>query len=163
MGQSTNRIHCWLRVRSSHAVIQHLSSQQFDVGFSALEFDLPQVRREPLGTMPMLAVLPLGHFMCDKSVLEPKDFHQQPFIALGSEISTRSDTDRHCRDETEDAVSRRARDADSFAMLPGPMSRLRPAICAKSSCATTDLASWHRLSTKRASVGPSPMIFTATG
>lgn len=83
-----------LRVRSSHAVIQHLSSQQFDVGFSALEIDLPQVRREPLGTMPMLAVLPLGHFLCDKPVLEPMDFHQQPFIALGSEISTRSDTDQ---------------------------------------------------------------------
>ncbi|MFC3170380.1 MULTISPECIES: LysR substrate-binding domain-containing protein [Paracoccus] len=83
-----------LRVRSSHAVIQHLSSQQFDMGFSALEIDLPQVRREPLGTMPMLAVLPPGHVLCDKPVLEPEDFHRQPFIALGSEISTRSDTDQ---------------------------------------------------------------------
>ena len=34
-----------LRVRSSHAVVQHLSSQQFDVGFSALDFDLPAIRR----------------------------------------------------------------------------------------------------------------------
>lgn len=83
-----------LRVRSSHAVIQHLASQQFDMGFSAVEIDLPSVRREPLGTMPMLAVLPLGHPLCEKMVLEPGDFHQQPFIALGSEISTRSDTDR---------------------------------------------------------------------
>lgn len=83
-----------LRVRSSHAVIQHLASQQFDMGFSALDTDLPSVRREPLGTMPMLAVLPPAHALCGKPVLEPGDFHQQPFIALGSEISTRSDTDR---------------------------------------------------------------------
>lgn len=82
-----------LRVRSSHAVVQHLSSQQFDMGFSALEIDLPQVRRDALGTMPMLAVLPVGHRLCEKPVLEPRDFHQQPFIALGTEISTRSDTD----------------------------------------------------------------------
>lgn len=87
-----------LRVRSSHAVVQHLSSQQFDVGFSALDFDLPAIRREPLGTMPMLAVLPPGHALCDKAVLEPQDFHQRPFIALGSEISTRSDTDRFFAD-----------------------------------------------------------------
>jgi DNA-binding transcriptional LysR family regulator len=87
-----------LRVRSSHAVVQHLSSQQFDVGFSAIEIDLPAIRREPLGTLPMLAVLPPGHALCDKAVLEPQDFHHRPFIALGSEISTRSDTDRFFAD-----------------------------------------------------------------
>ncbi|WP_158644697.1 LysR substrate-binding domain-containing protein [Paracoccus jeotgali] len=82
-----------LRVRSSHAVVQHVSSQQFDIGFSALDVDLPAIRREPLGTLPMLAVLPPNHVLCEKQVLEPRDFHGKPFIALGSEISTRSDTD----------------------------------------------------------------------
>lgn len=82
-----------LRVRSSHAVVQHVSSQQFDIGFSAIDADLPAIRREPLGTLPMLAVLTPDHPLCAKPVLEPADFHQQPFIALGSEISTRSDTD----------------------------------------------------------------------
>lgn len=87
-----------LRVRSSHAVVQHLSSQQFDIGFSALEFELPAIRREALGTMPMLAVLPPDHALCAKAVLEPEDFQHRPFIALGSEISTRSDTDRFFAD-----------------------------------------------------------------
>jgi DNA-binding transcriptional LysR family regulator len=87
-----------LRVRSSHAVVQHLSSQQFDVGFSALDIDLPSVRRETLVTMPMLAVLPPGHPLGEKPVLMLQDFHQQPFIALGNEISTRSDTDRFFAD-----------------------------------------------------------------
>lgn len=88
------RIAVSLRVRSSHAVVQHVSSQQFDLGLSALEIDLPAVRRETLATLPMLAVLPPGHPLCEKQALEPLDFHQTPFIALGSEISTRSDTDR---------------------------------------------------------------------
>lgn len=89
-----------LRVRSSHAVVQHLTSQQFDIGFSALEFHLPAIRREPLGTIPMLAVLPRDHALCAKAALEPRDFHHQPFIALGSEISTRSDTDRFFSDQS---------------------------------------------------------------
>lgn len=88
------RITVSLRVRSSHAVVQHVSSQQFDIGFSALDVDLPAIRREPLGTLPMLAVLTPNHPLCEKPVLEPSDFHKRPFIALGSEISTRSDTDQ---------------------------------------------------------------------
>ena len=82
-----------LRPRSSQAVLRHLSSQQFDLGFATLDNDHPAVLRRPLFTGPMLAVLPPGHKLERKTVLEPKDFDQQPFIALGAEIGTRSETD----------------------------------------------------------------------
>ena len=82
-----------LRTRSSQAVLRHLSSQQFDLGFATLDNDHPAVLRRPLFTGPMLAVLPPGHKLERKTVLEPKDFDQQPFIALGAEIGTRSETD----------------------------------------------------------------------
>jgi DNA-binding transcriptional LysR family regulator len=82
-----------LRARSSQAVLRHLSSQQFDLGFAALETDHPAVIRRPIFTAGMLAVLPLGHALARKEVLEPADFDQQPFIALGAEIGTRSETD----------------------------------------------------------------------
>jgi len=82
-----------LRVRSSPAVLQHVSSQQFDLGFAAIETEAPAVTREELFSRPMLAVLPRGHMLCEKVALTPADFHQQAFVALGSEISTRSETD----------------------------------------------------------------------
>ena len=82
-----------LRARSSQAVLRHLSSQQFDLGFAALDNDHPAVLRCPIHTAPMLAVMPIGHALQKKDVLEPADFDQQPFIALGAEIGTRSETD----------------------------------------------------------------------
>ncbi len=82
-----------LRTRSSQAVLRHLSSQQFDLGFAALDNDHPAVLRRSLFTGAMLAVLPPGHDLERKTVLEPKDFDQRPFIALGAEIGTRSETD----------------------------------------------------------------------
>ncbi|MCB1313629.1 MAG: LysR family transcriptional regulator [Sedimentitalea sp.] len=82
-----------LRARSSQAVLRHLSSQQFDLGFAALDTDHPAVRRRPICTAPMQAVLPLGHPLGRKDRLEPADFHEQPFVALGAEIATRSETD----------------------------------------------------------------------
>jgi len=82
-----------LRARSSQAVLHHLSSQQFDLGFAALDAEHPAVTRRPIYTAGMQAVLPVGHPLCDKDRLEPRDFHEQPFVALGAEIATRSETD----------------------------------------------------------------------
>jgi DNA-binding transcriptional LysR family regulator len=82
-----------LRARSSQAVLQHLVSQQFDLGFAALETDHPAVRRAPICIAPMMAVLPVGHPLTQKARLEPSDFHDHPFIALGAEIATRTETD----------------------------------------------------------------------
>ncbi|MGB0914179.1 MAG: LysR substrate-binding domain-containing protein, partial [Phaeobacter italicus] len=82
-----------LRARSSQAVLHHLSSQQFDLGFAALDMDHPAVTCRPIYTASMQAVLPVGHPLERKECLEPGDFHGQPFITLGAEISTRSETD----------------------------------------------------------------------
>ncbi|MDN5789186.1 LysR substrate-binding domain-containing protein [Pseudorhodobacter sp.] len=82
-----------LRARSSQAVLRHLSSQQFDLGFAALVNDHPAVKRSPIFTAPMRAVLPIGHPLGQKERLEPADFHEQPFVVLGAEIDTRSETD----------------------------------------------------------------------
>ncbi|UWQ85997.1 LysR substrate-binding domain-containing protein [Leisingera caerulea] len=82
-----------LRARSSQAVLRHLSSQQFDLGFAAIDNDHPIVARRPIFTAPMQAVLPIGHPLVAKDRLEPGDFHEQPFVALGAEIATRSETD----------------------------------------------------------------------
>jgi len=82
-----------LRARSSQAVLRHLSSQQFDLGFAAIDTDHPAVNRRPVWTAPMQAVLPVGHPLGSKDRLEPADFHEQPFVALGAEITTRSETD----------------------------------------------------------------------
>ena len=82
-----------LRTRSSQAVLRHLSSQQFDLGFASIETDHPAVRRRPIHVASMRAVLPPGHKLVEKRYLEPADFDGRPFVALGQEIVTRSETD----------------------------------------------------------------------
>ena len=82
-----------LRARSSKAVLQHLGSQQFDLGFASIDADHPGVTRRPIRIDSMRAVLPPGHELAQKSRLAPDDFHDRPFVALGQEIVTRSETD----------------------------------------------------------------------
>lgn len=82
-----------LRARSSQAVFRHVSSQQFDIGFAEIDAEHPAVDRRVLAGGTMKAVLPADHPLCDKRVLRAADFDGQPFIALGEEISTRTETD----------------------------------------------------------------------
>ena len=51
----------------------------------------PAVRRSQICTAPMMAVLPLGHPLAKKSRLEPADFHDQAFVALGADLGAHED------------------------------------------------------------------------
>ena len=82
-----------LRARSSQAVLQHVSSQQFDLGFASTDAEHPAVVKRMLAKGVMKAVLPTDHPLCEKSVLQIADFDGQPFVALGEEVSTRAETD----------------------------------------------------------------------
>nr|WP_255456260.1 LysR substrate-binding domain-containing protein [Sedimentitalea sp. CY04] len=82
-----------LRARSSQAVLQHVSSQQFDLGFASIDAEHPAVEKRVMATGKMKAVLPADHPLCEKSVLQITDFDGQSFVALGEEISTRAETD----------------------------------------------------------------------
>ena len=77
-----------LRARSSQAVLQHLSSQQFDLGFAEHSREHPAVNRSQVWCGPMQVVLPIGHPLCTKTHIEPTDLHEQPLISQGIEDPT---------------------------------------------------------------------------
>lgn len=83
-----------LRTRSSPAVMRHLSSQQFDLGFAEHTGEHPAVQVKSHWTVSMLAILPHGHALCEKETLGPADFHEQPFVVHGAEDPTRLDVEQ---------------------------------------------------------------------
>lgn len=82
-----------LRARSSQAVLRHVSSQQFDLGFAEFSGEHPAVKKKSLWSVPMMAVLPPGHALAKKETLTAKDLHDQPYIVHGAEDPTRQDID----------------------------------------------------------------------
>lgn len=83
-----------LRARSSQAVLRHVSSQQFDLGFAEFSSEHPAVKNKPIWTVPMQAILPVDDPLSKKEFLTPKDFHERPYIVHGAEDPTRNEIDR---------------------------------------------------------------------
>lgn len=83
-----------LRARSSQAVLQHLSSQQFDMGFAEHSSEHPAVQRDQVWSGPMQVILPVDHPLCAKTYIEPADLHEQAFISQGIEDPTQLAIDR---------------------------------------------------------------------
>ncbi len=79
-----------LQIRSSVRVLEWLASQQFDLGFAALRHSHPGVEQALLIESPYVAVLPAGHRLARRAVLEPADFAGENFISVGEEIGARS-------------------------------------------------------------------------
>jgi len=82
-----------LRVHSSAEVLRNVSSQQFDLGFAAVEADHPSVLRRPLAESALEAVLPPAHPLCRNHRLTAEDLQPHRFLALGEEVTTRRDCD----------------------------------------------------------------------
>ncbi len=118
-----------LHTRSSHTVLRHLCSRQFDLGFAALDKDHPAVVRRALFSAPTLGVLPLGYELEQKILLEPGDFDQRSFIALAQ--------------KSEPALKQVCRSTDPWLAAPSPMTeinRLRRAYTS-SSVSCSEIAS----------------------
>lgn len=82
-----------LQIRSSQKVVDWIASQQFDLGFAAIGHGHPAVNQEILLEAPLVAILPPGHRLAEKDVLEPADFAGEDFVSLGPELGTRPNID----------------------------------------------------------------------
>lgn len=78
-----------LQIHSSQRVFQCVASQQFDIGFTELASTHPAVESRILCDAPMVAVLPKGHTLLERSTLSPTDFEGENFVSLGSNYSSR--------------------------------------------------------------------------
>ena len=73
----------------SPIVIDWVLNNQCDIGFAEVPIahsGLPSVR---LPALPRVAVLPIGHRLAAKAVLEPRDFEGEAFVSLSSGTSSR--------------------------------------------------------------------------
>ena len=82
-----------LQIRSSTKVMEWIASQQFDIGFAAVQQSHPAVVQELLLEAPFVAIMPTDHPLAQKKRLEPKDFEGEDFISLGPELNTRGRID----------------------------------------------------------------------
>lgn len=78
-----------LQIQSSQSVVQSVASQQFDIGFAEIETEHPAVISSIFYAAPMMAVLPKGHELLERTVLTPKDFQGRNFVSFNPEYTHR--------------------------------------------------------------------------
>ena len=83
------RISVALHIHSSQRVLQHIATQQFDLGFSSLTSPHSGVISVPFFEAPLVAVLKKGHRLAKKRSINAKDFKDETFISLGTNYPTR--------------------------------------------------------------------------
>jgi DNA-binding transcriptional LysR family regulator len=83
-----------LQVRTSPKVIDWVMAQQVDVGISLLPVDHPAVRVERVASVDAVCVLPLGHALAGRALINAVDLRGEMFISLGREDRSRHMIDR---------------------------------------------------------------------
>jgi len=78
-----------LQIHSSQRVVQCVASQQFDIGFAEIRSTHPAVESRILCDAPMVAILPKGHALLERSTLSPQDFEDENFVSLGTNYPSR--------------------------------------------------------------------------
>lgn len=77
----------------SSQVVDWVATGFCDIGFAQYPLDFPTIDVEALPVAPAVAVLPEGHRLAQKAVLEPADFSDEPFVSLAGSTQWRYRTD----------------------------------------------------------------------
>lgn len=83
-----------LQTRSSSTVRQWIANQQFDIGLATPARDMPGIAMTSFLRCAGACVLPPGHRLSTRDVIEPADLRGEKFISLALEDRTRHRTDR---------------------------------------------------------------------
>lgn len=83
-----------LQVQGTATVIKWISSQQFNVGLVQSAPMIPEVTTERFADIPGVCVLPPGHFLADRSFIQPADLRDLPFISFTLENISRAHVDQ---------------------------------------------------------------------
>ena len=73
----------------SSSVLDWVISDQCDLGFAAAPIEHAAASFEAMPPVRYVAVLPEGHRLARRRVLRPRDFANQPFVALGPTTPSR--------------------------------------------------------------------------
>ena len=81
-------VFCSILTRSSQWVTDGLVTRKLDVGLVIAPIDNPYIVAEPMMGQPVVCILPLGHPLAAKSVIEPGDLTGVPFVSFDLESHT---------------------------------------------------------------------------
>ncbi len=83
-----------LSSRNSWLLVEAVATQGFDLGFGMFAPDRPGVRFDKLCSMKAVCVLPPGHHLVSREVIEAKDLHGERFIGMVEEDHAQLEIDR---------------------------------------------------------------------
>jgi DNA-binding transcriptional LysR family regulator len=93
-------VHLSVLARSSQLLADWLIGRHLDVGLIRTRLDNPYVETESLMAHPLVCIMPPGHPLADKKVVEPTDLDGQAFVSFaldsytGEQIATLFETYR---------------------------------------------------------------------
>jgi DNA-binding transcriptional LysR family regulator len=74
-------VFCSILARSSQFIVDWVVAGKVDIGIVSEGLVNPYVTFEPLLEQPMVCIMPVGHPLAKKRVIEPKNLNQVPFIS----------------------------------------------------------------------------------
>lgn len=86
--------HVTLLIAGSNAVRDMVASGQADIGLAADEIDASRVVTHPFMSAAAVCVMPAGHRLCGREIIEPADLVGEPFIALSPDDTVRRRIER---------------------------------------------------------------------
>lgn len=75
-------VFCSIQSLTSQSTVERLIARKLDVGLVSTRIENPYVTLEPLMEHPLVCILPLGHRLSGKAVIEPRDFDDAPFVSF---------------------------------------------------------------------------------
>lgn len=84
--QERKSVYCYVETLNSQWVVDRLIARKLDVGLVAATIENPYVTREPLMRHPVVCIMPPGHPLAEKTVIEPQDLDEVPFVEIDKDI-----------------------------------------------------------------------------
>ena len=82
-----------INARSSQFIADWLLARQLDVGIISMRIDHRHFEAEPLISLPLVCVMPIGHRLAKKKRITARDLAKENFIAFGEGSHTRANID----------------------------------------------------------------------
>ena len=86
--QGFPNVFCSVHSRSSEWIVDWLVTRKLDVGLVGSRVDNPYIMAEPLMAHPLVCIMPTSHPLAVKSVIEPHDLDNTPFVSFDPESHT---------------------------------------------------------------------------
>jgi DNA-binding transcriptional LysR family regulator len=83
--QQHPNVYCLIQSRSSQWIADWLVTRKLDVGLVSSRIDNPYIVTEPLMEHPLVCIMPPGHPLAAKSVIQPAHLDGVPFVSFDPE------------------------------------------------------------------------------